>query len=168
MEKDGLLLIAQADHLTGEEIGWALQVLSIPGVRNRNLIPTLTKKGRMGYILLVDVDANAEPEVARVLLESFAIYGYHRLQTRHVHRQVVIREMSIEIHCEEKSIKDKVRMKGLAEQNSGPYFVESDDLFSLQGRIQEELGITVPPKDLRRQIEAQVENHLIDAASLAF
>ena len=167
MEKDGLLLISQADHLTGEEVGWALEVLSMPGVRNRNLIPTLTKKGRMGYLLLVDVDADAEAEVGRVLLENFAIYGYHRIQTRHVHQKVVIKEISIVVRCEENFIEDKVRIKGLEDQNSGHCFVESDDLFLLQKRIQEELGVAIFPKDLRHQIEALAENSPGKAIHLA-
>ena len=59
MEKEGILLITQIDHLTGEDIGWALEALDVPGIRNRNVIPTLTKKGRMGHLLLLDLEPKA-------------------------------------------------------------------------------------------------------------
>ncbi len=159
MEEEGLLLVAQADHLSGEEIGWALEVLSIPGVRNRNLIPTLTKKGRTGYVLLVDIDRDAEAVVARLLLETFGIYGYHKMQTRHVHQKVVIEEVAITIDDGKKSITGTVRIKRLAEENHGLCFLESDDLFSMQKRIDEELGARLSPKDLRRRIEALAEKN---------
>jgi len=157
LEHDGLLIMAQVDHLTGEEIGWALEVLSVPGVRNRNLIPTLTKKGRTGYLLLLDVDKKKEEEICRLLVESLSIYGYHRIETRHVHHGTVIREIPIEVRCGEQSIEDRVRMKGMVEPSSSSCCLESDDLFSLQKRIREELGITLSPKDLRRRIESLAE-----------
>ncbi len=158
-ERDGLLLVAQADHLSGEEIGWALEALSIPGVRNRSLVPTLTKKGRTGYILMVDVEPEAEDGVARLLLDTFGIYGYHRISTRHVHHEVVIDTKEIIVDRGRNSIKDTVRIKKVSGNDHGSCFLESDDLFSLQMRIDKELGVRLSPKNLRRQIEALAEKN---------
>jgi len=157
MEKEGILLITQIDHLTGEDIGWALEALDVPGIRNRNLIPTLTKKGRMGNLLLLDVEPDAEADVGRLLFEAFCTHGYHRIQTQHVYQETVIREISLIVQRGVRSLQENVRVKRKTEQESGPYLIESDDLFILQKRIHAELDVTVSPLELRRQIEAIAE-----------
>jgi uncharacterized protein (DUF111 family) len=154
MDKKGLLIITQLDHLSGEEIGWALESLSVPGVRNRNLIPTLTKKGRMGFLLVVDIDPEAEPEVGRLLMELFGTHGYHRVSTRHVHRRTVIERMEITVQEGEKSLRFTGRLKKSSTGKGVTYTLESDDLFELQKRIREEWGTSVKPVELRRRIES--------------
>ena len=138
MEKEGILLITQIDHLTGEDISWALEALDVPGIRNRNLIPTLTKKGRVGYLLILDVEPEAEAGMGRLLFETFGTHGHHRIQTQHVYQETVIKEVSLIVQREERSLCEKVRLKRKTEQESGPYYMEGDDLFSLQRRIHEE------------------------------
>lgn len=154
MVKEGVLILVQLDRLTGEDIGWALESLAIPGVRNRNLIPTLTKKGRTGFLLLIDAEADAEEEVGRFLMENLDTYGYHRIKTEHIHHKTVTKTIKVLVSKGERITEDKVRLKGRDDPGDGPYFVESDDLFALQGRIVEELGGTVSPAELRRTIES--------------
>jgi uncharacterized protein (DUF111 family) len=120
MEKEGILLIAQIDHLTGEDIGWALEALDVPGIRNRNLIPTLTKKGRMGHLLLLDLEPEAEVDVGRLLFEAFGTHGYHRIQTHHVYQETEIKEISLIVQSGRRSLQEKVRVKRKKEQESGP------------------------------------------------
>ena len=74
MQKEGLLLLYQVDHLSGEEIGWMFDSLAIPGVRNRNLVPTLTKKGRIGHLLILDIDPEVEAEISNLLFECLAVH----------------------------------------------------------------------------------------------
>ena len=154
MDKKGLLIVTQLDHLSGEDIGWALESLSVPGVRNRNLIPTLTKKGRMGFLLVVDLDPEAEPEVGRLLMELFGTYGYHRVSTRHVHRPTRIERVEITVQERERSIRFTGRLKKSSTRKGVTYTLESDDLFALQKRIREEWGTSVTPLELRRRIES--------------
>lgn len=154
MVKEGVLILVQLDRLTGEEIGWMLETLSIPGVRNRNLIPSLTKKGRMGYLLLIDAEPDAEDEVGRFLMENLDTYGYHRIKTEHVHHKTVTRVVRVLVSGGEKSIEAKVRLKGREDKEDAPYFIESDDLFSLHERIVEELRGSISPTKLRRDIES--------------
>jgi Nickel insertion protein len=153
MVKEGVLILVQLDRLTGEDIGWALESLAIPGVRNRNLVPTLTKKGRTGYLLFIDAEADAEEEVGRFLMENLDTYGYHRIKTEHVHLKTVTKTITVLVSKEGQSIEEHVRLKGRGDCENGPFFVESDDLFSLQARIVDELGDTISPNELRRTIE---------------
>lgn len=154
MERSGILILTHVDHLTSEEIGWAISALNIPGVRSRNLIPTIGKKGRPGHILLLEVEPQAEEGVGRLLMENFNIHGYNRIETTHVYQDTVIKEVKLRVHEGSRSVEGIVRVKGKAGDVRGPHFVESDDLFALHERICNELKEGVSILALRRHIES--------------
>ena len=145
--------MVQLDHLSGEDAGWALEALDYPGIRNRNIIPTLTKKGRMGYLLLLDIDPEAEADVGDYLLTSFTTHGYHCFETRHVHRHTKLRTVDVVVAKEDRQLTAQVRLKHDEGNEHGPYFAESDDLFALHRRIKDELGCNVFPREIRSRIE---------------
>ncbi|MBW2604461.1 MAG: DUF111 family protein [Deltaproteobacteria bacterium] len=153
MEKDGKIILVQLDHLSGEDVGWALEALDYPGIRNRNIIPTITKKGRMGYLLLLDIDPEAEADVGSYLLSSFTTHGYHRIETRHVHRHTALRTVDVTVTKEDRQLTAQIRLKHDARNERGPYFAESDDLFALHRRIKDELDCNVFPREIRNRIE---------------
>jgi len=157
MEKEGLLMLVQLDHLTGEDIGWAMEANGLTGIRNRNLISTLTKKGRMGHLLLLDVDPEAEVDVGRFLFDSLMTHGYHRIETRHVHRCTVIRKVRVIVKQKEVQFSFDVRLKRDAKKPGGPFFMESDDLFALHQQIHEKMNLTIFPLEIRRRIEMMAE-----------
>ena len=153
MEKDGILLLVQLDHLTGEDIGWAMEADGLPGIRNRNLISTLTKKGRMGHLLLLDVDPEAEADVGRFLLESLTTSGYHRIETRHVHYRTVLRRVNVIVKKGDTQLTATVRLKRDAQNEGGPFFIESDDLFALHQQVIDKMDVKLFPLEIRRRIE---------------
>ena len=46
MKNNGLLILAQADHLTGEKLGFATERIMIWGANNVYAFPGTTKKNR--------------------------------------------------------------------------------------------------------------------------
>jgi len=160
MEKEGVLMLVQLDHLTGEDVGWAMEAKGIPGIRNRNLISTLTKKGRTGHLLLLDVDPEAEAEVGHFLIDSLATNGYHRIETRHVHCHTVIRQVKVIVKQKDLQLSAAVRLKRDAKKPGGPFFLESDDLFALHQQIHEKMSLTVFPVEIRRRIEVMAEEEI--------
>ncbi len=157
MEKQGVLILVQLDNLTGEDIGWAMQANNLPGIRNRNLIATLTKKGRMGHLLLLDIDPEAEEQVGQFLLDSVTTHGYHRIETKHVHHRTVLRKVDVEVLHNGKQCKAAVRLKRDASKPGGPFFLESDDLFTLHQQILEQLNMTIFPLEIRRRLEMMAQ-----------
>ena len=151
--KDGLLILVQVDHISAEDLAWVIEATCMPGVRNRNLISTITKKGRAGHLLLLDIDPAAEGEIARFIAETIGSYGYHRIPTSHVHWATQIEQMEITISKEEKSISSTIRLKKRTSDQTDCTSIESDDLYALVKRIREELGCSVSPMQLRRKIE---------------
>jgi len=153
LEKDGIILLVQLDHLSGEEVGWMLETFSHPGVRNRNLIPTHTKKGRIGCLLLLDIDPSAESEIASYLMKDFTTYGYHRIKTGHVYRQTSLRTVTVTVTKGELKVTASIRLKHDIRDEQGPFFMESDDLVVLHQKIRDELNGKISPWLIRRRIE---------------
>lgn len=153
MDKAGLLLLAQVDHLTGEELGYALEELHLPGVRNQQLIATQSKKGRPGFLLLLDIDPAVEAVVAQMLAEHLNIYGYHRLPTQHVFLDTVTRKVIVKVQHGDRPIEATIHLKGLAEGKPSQYLPESRDIALLKDQIKKELNVDISFMELRRRIE---------------
>ena len=151
------ILLTQVDHLSGEEIGWAMAALDMKGIHNRNIIPTLTKKGRVGFIILLEIDPAEEEKVGSFLLETLNTHGYHKIKTTHVHCETFMREIPVIIEHGEESVQTKARIKRRKDKVLGPYFVESDDLFAIDQIISEKFGFLISLKRLRHLIEHSFE-----------
>ena len=54
-EKNTQILYVQVDRVDGEAAGYLIEEIYAAGAGNVQLIPSLTKKGRPGYILFIDV-----------------------------------------------------------------------------------------------------------------
>ncbi len=153
IEKDGLLLMFQIDHLSGEELGWILETDGISGLRNTQLIPTLTKKGRPGYILLLDVDPELEVKAVRAVRQHLPVFGYHRLGTQHVFAKGTSKLVTAVIKAHGKKVETPIRVR-LFSLSKGKYrsFIESDDLCVLHQRIKDELKVPVSLFELKQRL----------------
>lgn len=84
-EKEGIIFVVQIDHLSGELIGWTVDKLYEAGAHNVQIISSITKKNRPGYIFIVDV----VPEKAHELEEFFVVElgstGWHLIRSSHRH-----------------------------------------------------------------------------------
>jgi uncharacterized protein (DUF111 family) len=94
-----MLILAQVDDRSGEELGDALTRLPELGARNVQLLSSLTKKGRPGYVLLVDLEPEAETEVAAFLAAELGVWGYHLVPAEHRHFLVEAQERRVEVTC---------------------------------------------------------------------
>lgn len=94
-----MLVISQADNITGEEVGYAIEKLTEGGVKNVHVIPSLTKKNRPAFIFLIDIETKEHLQnVEKILLSELGILGYNVVNTTHV-------------RCKTKLKKVKVRLK---------------------------------------------------------
>jgi uncharacterized protein (DUF111 family) len=153
MEKDGLLILVQVDHISAEDLSWVMEALCIPGVRNRHILPTFTKKGRVGHLLLLDIDPRCEADISRFIVEVIGSYGYHRIESRHVFQPATIEERELVIRNSEKEFSCRVRLKKREGDNTNCFAIESDDLYAIVKRIRDEMNCIMSPMKLRRKIE---------------
>lgn len=126
-------MIFQVDHLSGEELGWVLEDNQIPGVRNRQLIPTLGRKRRPGSLSFLDIDPAAEGEAVERVAHHFPFFGYHRFATRHVFKKGTSRSVREIIRDSRKrSIKAPLHYRSFSSgRGQRLIFLESDDLLTL-------------------------------------
>lgn len=92
-----ILLMAQIDDAPGELLGYVMDEMHSMGAKNVQLLSSLGKKGRPGYVLLVDIDADDEQDFAGLLVGELGIWGYRVLETRHKHFQIVRHHTSLRL-----------------------------------------------------------------------
>ena len=153
-EKKALLILAQVDHLSGELLGSAMERVMELGVHNVHLIPSTTKKGRPGNILLIDADSESEEKIGKFLARDLRIYGYHRIETKHVFHTLlsVKKRLNIRINGKQESFPCEAKILG---DPSHPISmdIEHDFLVEVQKALRMKHGFSISLIELRSQIE---------------
>lgn len=153
-EKNGLLLMFQIDHLSGEEAGWVLESETISGLHSRQLIPTMTKKGRPGYLLLLDIDPAQEEKVVQALTEHLPVFGYHRVSTQHFIQRGITGRIIVNLRTRDgRSLEAPVQCRATLIGRTPRTFFEADDLLNLQQRAQKELEVKIALLELKQRLE---------------
>jgi uncharacterized protein (DUF111 family) len=96
---DAILILVQIDDCTGEVLGRAMKQLTELGVRNVQLLRSITKKGRPGNVLLLDLERRQEQEVSVFLAAELGAWGYHVLEARHRHFDVTLEEREVVVQA---------------------------------------------------------------------
>jgi len=150
-EKPGSLIIVQVDHLSGEMLGELWEQLSSKGAKNVQLLSTLTKKGRPGHLLLIDISPERMSELEDFLVSDLGVCGWHRLLSEHVHvgTEVVSRELIF--RTPNGSLQMKVAGKRI-KNSSVPIRPEHDGCVQVQTRLRQEGGLEVPLREIERLI----------------
>jgi uncharacterized protein (DUF111 family) len=94
-----MLMLAQIDDRSGEVLGAALEHLMALGAHNVQLLDAHTKKGRPGFVLLIDVADALEHEVAAYLASELGAWGYHILASRHRHFDIAEEQRDVVVVC---------------------------------------------------------------------
>lgn len=157
-EKEGLLLYAQIDHLSGEILGSVIGCLYDAGAANVQVIPTVTKKNRPGYIILIDVRPDHADTVERVMIRELQTGGWHRISTAHRHLDVEYAQRQVMIRWQEKTIPLNLQIKTIAgeQQTIRP---EHDCCVQLKKLLQD-AGLILPLTECIRILETIIEQKL--------
>lgn len=153
MKKAGTLILAQGDHLTGEEVGFAVDQIVSWGANNVYVFPGITKKNRTGCVLLIDIDPDKETEWARLLAEELSIYGYHRILTSHYCARCRVETRHVVVRKGRAHLKTKVHLK-MSEDTKGPGRIEHSDLVRIREEVKEKMKTSVSLSKLRTHIES--------------
>ena len=94
-----MLILVQIDDRSGEVLGHALEELMSLGARNVEVLSSVTKKGRPGSVVLIDLETDEEAGVAAYLAAELGAWGYHVLETQHRHFETVLEERSVIVTC---------------------------------------------------------------------
>jgi len=94
-----MLMLVQVDDRSGEVVGGALGELVDLGARNVQLLSSVTKKGRPGYVLLVDLEPDREAAVAGYLAAELGAWGYQILEASHRHFETALEDRTVTVAC---------------------------------------------------------------------
>jgi len=96
-----LLIIAQVDDASGEVLQDVAERLHAIGARNVQVLASLGKKGRPGHVLMIDVPAQREEDVAKLLAAELGVWGYRVLESRHQHFDIRVQGRPVSVQLGE-------------------------------------------------------------------
>lgn len=110
-QKNSCIFYVQTDHLSGEEIGCAIRKLYGAGAHNVNVLSTVTKKNRPGYIFLIDTDESSMHAVEEALQLELRVSGWHCIPTQHRYLNVDCVKKTLQIETDGKSFRFPAELK---------------------------------------------------------
>ncbi len=156
MSSRGKLIIAQVDHSSGEVIGHSIQILLQMGAWNVQLLQSITKKNRPGYMLFIDLPEDTVERVASFLASELGIWGYHILESQHVHFEVFFKEKTLRLAAGEHNAIIKIKPKYIADRSKLLSIkVDHDQLVQVQEQLKD-WGFNLPLAALRSSIETKL------------
>lgn len=84
-EKPGNILFVQTDHVPGEVIGTVIEDLYKAGAFNVQVISSVTKKNRPGYLFFIDTAPGDHSRIESIIIHDLGATGWHRLESGHRH-----------------------------------------------------------------------------------
>jgi len=152
-----LLIIAQADHLTGETLGASIGDLLELGAVNAQIMPTITKKNRPGHMIFIDLGKKNEKTISEYLAKELRITGYHRMEATHVHQKIGYADKTLLARFDGGSESFPFRAKIIGDPASPISIdVEIDFLVSTRDKLDKDHGVSVSLTQLRNLIEARL------------
>lgn len=155
---DKLLLMAQVDDVSGEVLQDVAERLHAAGAHNIQVLASLAKKGRPGHVLLVDIDASREDDVAIVLGLELGAWGYRVLESRHRHFDITRSQRRVTIASGAGAFEHVLGCKHIrkGERLLG-FKVEHADLVSLRNAL-DARGEPTSLTHLRAAVETALRN----------
>jgi hypothetical protein len=160
-----LLILAQVDDATGEVLQDVMERLHRAGSRNVQLLASLAKKGRPGHVLLIDVPAAREDDVALVLGTELGVWGYRVVESSHRHFDIHLLNKPLRVRVADEMLTFEVGWKRIEKEGCLlAVKIEHDHLASLRDEL-ERKGVQVSLRWLRANLEQQLSKDL-EAPSL--
>lgn len=150
------LLMAQVDDVPGELLGEFIGRAEALGARNVQVVPSITKKNRPGYLVYLDVPAAMEAAAARLLGAELGCWGYRVLAAEHHHFDITRAVLTLTVHrggvCRATSL--RVKTIGAAGERLRVK-AEHDDLVALCAAFRAD-GAELPLAVLKAAVESAV------------
>ena len=155
MDPGNVLLLAQIDNVPGDSLAHVIDCLIKEGAHNVNLIPSLTKKGRPGYLLLIDAPRLNQSHMERLLVGELGVLGWHVLPSQHFHLEMGAVEREVRFSARGRELSLKVPLK-TARSADGTLITSVDHDFCVGARrvLADELGVDVPLRELKNRIQS--------------
>jgi uncharacterized protein (DUF111 family) len=154
-----MLILATLDDISGVVVPHAIDRLMECGAKNVHVSQTITKKGRVGLLFIVDVADEDVDSVGDAMMSELGTLGYNILETRHVHslNKTIQHRLVVKSGETEKeyylSVKKSSMQSGL-QIKSEP---ETRDLTAVIENVKKDFNTVLPMKMLINEIKADLD-----------
>ncbi len=154
-----LLIMAQVDDVPGELIGEFIQRASALGARNVQVIPSITKKNRPGYVIYVDAPESLETDIAALLGAELGTWGYRIIAAEHKHFEIERFSVRLTVCAREGERVFELRAKRISQAGVFSRIkAEYDDLTKICETLREN-GTRVSLTDVKAAVESTLRTN---------
>jgi uncharacterized protein (DUF111 family) len=151
-----LLIMAQVDDATGEVLQDISERLRTAGARNVQILASVGKKGRPAHVLLIDVPARQEDDIAVLLAAELGVWGYRVLESRHRHFDIRVQGKLAAVRLGDETVELEIGCKRIeAHGKLLALKVENDHLLRLRDLLAAR-GRNVSLRRLRTSLEGEL------------
>lgn len=148
--RDNILIFAQVDSVSGESMAYAVASIYDAGAHNVNLVPSLTKKGRPGYLLIIDAPIQARPNIEDILVAELGLLGWRLLASQHVSLETEVSESDLVLEVKGKRLPLKIPVKrGRTSDGRTIESIGHEFCLEVKRRLLDEFGTDISLRELR-------------------
>jgi len=136
--------------------------LSAAGARSLHLVPSLTKKGRPGYLLYVDVPPCDLAAVERLLVVELGVLGWRILSGEHRGPAMDARVVEVALNLAGSESTQSVPAKVVLDDSTGTSVahIEHDFCVRLKKELLDSAGLDIPLRVLKARVQSAVADSL--------
>jgi uncharacterized protein (DUF111 family) len=151
-----MLLMTTIDDLPAEGLPYVIERILDEGANNIHVLNAITKKGRMEYIVLVDVDKNKRDDICSLIALEFGTLGIKSFEYNHLKFPFEIETKTVTVKAENIELESNVNVKYLKKDKNEVISLkaEYDDVKSILLALNSN-GIKIPFSKLKTIIEAK-------------
>jgi uncharacterized protein (DUF111 family) len=149
-----MLILVNVDDISGELLPHVIDGLLARGAANVHAIQSITKKGRLAYVLFVDAPDERLDDLAGFLVSEVGTIGIRVLESRHIRFDYRIRNVRLTVRENERTLEAQVRVKEVynGDQQVVSVKAEYEDLRLALAQF-EKAGVRISLAALKRLVE---------------
>lgn len=150
------------DDLPAEGVPYIIERTLEIGAKNVHVLNALTKKGRMEYIILVDVNEKYLDDITSLLALEFGTLGIKAFHTEHIMLPFEVISKTVKVKAKNTILKSKVQVKYLKKDKDTVISLKSEyeDVKSMALTLNSK-GIKIPLSKLKTIIEAEAYKKIL-------
>lgn len=155
------------DDLPAEGLPYVIERTLDEGANNIHVLNAITKKGRMEYIVLVDVDKNRLEAICSLLALEFGTLGIKTFEYNHLKFPFEIISKIVTIKANNVQLESKVRVKYLKKDENRVISLkaEYEDIRSIAKALNSK-GIKISLSKLKTIIEAEAYKGILNEENI--
>jgi uncharacterized protein (DUF111 family) len=156
------------DDLPAESLPYVIDRIMELGANNIHVLNAITKKGRMEYIVLVDVDEKLLDNICSLLALEFGTLGIKTFKYDHVKFPYNVESKVVTLKIDDLHLESEVRVKYVKKEDTRIMSLkaEYEDVQSI-AQLLNSKGINIPLSKLKTLIEAECYKKVLKKENIA-